>query len=84
LKEIICVYSILGNEYVYLYMMFDSLILYLSSYLLYFERISYPPMAFWSPTSSWCRRAGSEHLIGVSSRGRLDAYPPFFAFILEF
>ena len=42
---------------------------YLSSYLLYVELISYPLVTFWSPTSSWCRRAGWRRLIGVSFWG---------------
>jgi hypothetical protein len=43
-------------EYVYLYWILN--IMLESSYPLYVERIPYSPVAFWSPASSWCRRAG--------------------------
>ena len=59
------------------------IVLYMCSYLLYVERISYTPVVVWSPTSPWCRRAGCGCLVDVSSRGRLSAYSPFYVFDLR-
>ena len=75
---IMCNYSILGKWIcVLIYNILIPKMICLSSSILYVERISYPLVALWSPTSSWCRRASWGHLIGVSSRWRLDAYSSF-------
>jgi len=44
----------------------------MSSYTLYVERIYYPPVAFWSSTSSWCRCTGWRLLVDVSIRGQWE------------
>jgi len=82
LIEIICDYNI-DRKWIYVFIWCAILILCMSSYLLYVEHILYRPVAFWSPTSSWCRRAGRGQLVNASSRGRHGAYSPFYTLILE-
>jgi len=82
LNEITCDYNI-ARKWICVFIWCVILILCKSSYLLYVERISYPPVAFWSPKSLWCRRVGWGRLVGVSIRGRLGAYSPFYALILK-